>query len=256
MTSGRTLKRFARVYADGYDLSGFTSEIGPLVTTFDEAEAVTLMDAVKGVLPNTPEISVGVLNACFDNTAVVGLHAAMSGAGVSRNVLVALGIQAAPVQGNPAFMGAWQQLGYQAVPGGATTITIPFGEWDISKSPFYSKAWGTLLHANGAETGVNAAAGVDDNGASSSKGGFMVYHILSVIGTGTVTITVQEASINTDANFALLTGATSGAIAHTAVPASGLVQLGVTAAVKRYLRWQITLSTITSATFVLGFVRG
>lgn len=256
MATGRTLKRWARVYVDGYDLSGFTSEIGPLETSFDESELLAVQDSVRGVLPNHPTIKVGTLNAVYDNTATSGLQAVMGGAGVSRDVLVALGIRAAPAEGDPAFMGAWNQMGFQMVPGGAVTATIPFGESDVASSLDYSKAWGTLLHENTEETGANTAVGVDDRGASSSVGGFLVYHILSVTGTGTVTISIDEADTNENASFAALSGATSGAIAHTAVPASGVIQLATNAAVKRYIRWQMALDTITAATFVLGFVRG
>jgi hypothetical protein len=245
-----------RCYIDGRDLSGFTSEIGPLETSFDEAELLAVQDSVRGVLPNHPHISIGTLNACYDNTATSGLQAVMGGAGVSRDVLVALGIRAAPAEGDPAFMGAWNQLGFQMVPGGAVTATIPFGMWDVASDPNYAKAWGTLLHENTEETAANTSTGVDDKGASSSAGGFLMYQILSVTGTGTVTISVDEADTNENASFAALTDATSGAIAHTAIPCSGIVQLGSTATVKRFIRWQMALNTLTAATFVLGFVRG
>lgn len=255
MTTGRTLKRWSRVYVDGVDLSGFASEIGPLETSFDEVELLALADGVRGVLPNTPNISVGTLNAVYDNTATSGLQAVMGGAGVTRDVLVALGIQAAPAEGDPCFMGVWNQLGFQMVPGGAVTATIPFGMWDIAASPDYHKAWGTLLHESSAETGANTGTGVD-SGASSTAGGWMMYHIQSVTGTGTVTLKVQNSTEAVDGSFADITDATSGAIAHTAVPASGIVQLGTTADILQFLRWQLVFDTITAATFVLGFVRG
>ena len=38
-------------------------------------------------------------------------------------------------------------------------------------------------------------------------------------------------------------------------PASGMVAISTTATVRRYLRWQISLGTATTATFALAFIR-
>jgi len=256
MATGRTLKRWARVYIDGYDMSGYTREIGPLGVTYDEVEQLALSDGVKGALPNHPEISIGTLNGLFDNTATSGIHAVLGSAGVSRDVLIAMGIRAVPAAGDPVFMGAFNHNGYQIAPsGGDIALTVPFGKTSPAEAMLYEKPWGVLLHASGEEEGANSAAGIDDYGDATAAGGFMMCHILDVTGEGTVTITVEEADTNTDESFDTLTSATTGAIAHGSVPYSCIIQLGKTAAVKRYLRWQMALDTITAATFVLGFMR-
>jgi len=256
MSTGRTLSRWARIYADGYDLSGHTREIGPLAWTYDEVEQVAMMDSARGALPNHPEISIGTLNGLFDNTATSGIHAVLGSAGVSRDVLVALGIRAAPAEGDPAFMGAFNQNAYQIAPsGGDIALTVPFGKISPAEGMLYEKPWGTLLHENAEETEANAANGVDDDrrAASTTSGGFLVYQILGVTGTGTVTISIDDSANNS--TWLALSGATSAAIAHTAVPCAGIIQLGVTATVRRYLRWQLALDTVTACQFVLGFVR-
>ncbi len=250
MSTGRTLKRWARVYCDGVDLSGFCSEIGPLETTFDEAELLAVSDGVRGVLPNTPNISIGTLNAVYDNTATSGLQAVMGGAGVTRDVLVALGIRAAPAEGDPCFMGVWNQLGFTMVPGVAVTATIPIGMWDINAGPDYSKAWGTFLHTNDAATGLNTGTGVD-GGAATAAGGWMMYHITAVAGTGTVAIKVQDSTEAVNGSFGDITDATSGAIAHTAVPASGIIQLGTTAAIKQFLCTQFLFVARTASVTII-----
>lgn len=56
--------------------------------------------------------------------------------------------------------------------------------------------------------------------------------------------------------FAALSGATSGSIDASVTPVSGMVALGVTAAVRRYTRWQLAFGTATTATFVCGLIRG
>jgi hypothetical protein len=263
MATGRTVAKYTRVYAGGYDLSGYTRSIGPLSVEFDEASLVALTDGARGVLPNTGKIGVGTLNGIFDNTETSGLHVLMNGAGAMRTMLVAIGMRAAPAQGDPAFLGQFEQKSYTGgEDGGAVVATIPFEGWSArGASLLYGKPWGTLLHANAAATGENTAVGVDDYGVSPpSRGGYMVYQITAYGGTGSAVITVEDAATNADGSFATLTDGTnemtSGSIAHTAMPCAGMVAISPTAAVLRYLRWQVALTDLTSLTFALAFVRG
>lgn len=257
MTQGRTLDIFARLYLDGYDVSGYIRSIGELKWEFGVSPDASLTDQVKNILIGQASIGIGAFNGFFDNTDL-GLHAVTKGAGVKRVVMIPTGIQAVPAQGDPVFMGEFEQRGYHAaVDKNYIVANLTFDETNaIAANIAYTKPWGTLLHANAAKTAVNSAVGVDcELAASSAKGGFLCYQIFAVAGAGTVTIKVQEAATNTDVSFGDLAGASSGAIAHTAVPCAGIVALGTTATIQRYLRWQIGLSGITSVTFALGFVR-
>jgi len=257
MATGRTLSRWSRVYINGYDMSGYTRGIGPLSWVYPEIELVALSDPVKGALMGQPEISPGALTGLFDNTATSGLHAVLNAPGSLRDVLVAIGIRAVPAEGDQVFMGSFNQNSYDTSPSGDDiALTLEFGKTSPAEGMNYEQPWGVLLHENSAETGANTATGVDDFGAASTTGGFMMYQILDYEGTGSVVLTVEEASSNENASFAALTGATSGSIAHTAMPCAGIVQCATTKAVKQYLRFQVALTTLTSVTFVLGFVRG
>jgi len=254
----RTLKKWTRLYLGGYDMSGYANTFGPLDWTHDTPGITCLTDEVQGGLPNQPKISLGAFKGVLDNTAISGLHVIQAnGAGAAYNVTAAVGIRAAPAAGDPVFCGKFVLDHYKADPSdGMVAAIMQFGDWDASALINYSKPWGVLLHPSGSETAVNTAIGIDDRGAATVLGGYMVYHILSITGSGTVTGSVQEASTNTDGNFALLTDATSGAIATATAPTSGIVPVGVTAAVKRYLRWQIAFGgSATACTFVLSFIR-
>lgn len=256
--TGRSVSKYTRIYADGFDLSGYTRTLGPLTWEYDTAEDAALTDAVKGALPGNAKLSPTMLNGFFDNTAVSGLHVVASGAGVERCVMIPLGRRGPPVAGDPVYMGQFTQLGYQAEKDDNwmyANLTFGMAATGGAISGKYTKPWGVLLHAQAARTAANTAIGLDDNGAASAFGGYLCYQLFSVIGVGSVTIKVQDAAANNDAGFADLSGATSGAIAHTAAPRAGLVALGTTAAVRRYLRYQVVLTGITSATFALGFVR-
>lgn len=259
MATGRTVEKYRRVYINGYDMSGFGRTIGPLDLSYEEADLTAHMsDTVKGYLRNQANVNCGVFNAVFDNTATTGVHALASSTagGTYRNVIAAIGIQAAPAQGDPVFGGQFVQKAYQVTnDGGAVTVSIPFSGWGVAGSTLlYASPWGTLLHANSAVTAANTSSGVDNpTAAATAKGGYFMYQVLaSSDAAHTATLSVDDSADNS--SWLALSGATSGSITVTA-GISGLIALGNTATVRRYLRWQISLGTATSVTFVSAFFR-
>lgn len=255
MATGRTVfAKYTRVYINGYDLSGYAREIGPLTTEFDTDPAAAMSDGVKGGLPGAANINVGTLNGFFDTTATSGLHTLTNTGTGTKNVMVAIGIRAAPAQGDPAFITQVEQKNYIApidTSGSMVNATIEFGGYSAAPTTrAYQKAWGTLLHANAATTAANTAAGVD-GGAATTAGGYLMYQVTA--GNGTATISIDDSANNTD--WLALSGATSGEIT-AAAGLSGIVALGTTATVRQYLRWQLALNGATTVTFALAFVRG
>lgn len=255
MATGRTVSKFRRLYIDGYDLSKYGINIGPLSVSYPESMVATFADAIQGAMLGVPKISCGTLNGVFDNTATSGLHVLMNGAGGARYVMVAQGIQAAPAQGDPVFCGVFGQLAYEGVQGSiddTATATIPFSGPAVSvASGALNDAWGLLLHANAAETVANTAAGVDD-GAASANGGVFFYH--ATASNGTVTLSCQHSTTtNVNGSFGTLTGATSTLLPSGVSFGIGVVAPGV--AVGRYLRWQLAFTAGSSVTFVCAFIR-
>lgn len=255
MATGRTTYNHMRFYADGYDLSGYSRQVGPLVWEYEEADLTAgLGDAARGRLPANCMINIGGYNGNLDNTAS-GLHAVAVSPGVSRVVMAPWGIRAAPAAGDPVFCGRFQQAGYQAQEdGGAMTVTIPWDGWDAANLIAFDKPWGVLLHANSAATAANTGTGVDDYGAATALGGYLVYQIFSMNAAGTVTISVDDSADNS--SFAALSGASSGAIGYASTPTAGIVAIGTGATVRQYLRWQIALAGgATTCTFASAFIR-
>ena len=247
-----------RIYANGYDLSGYSRSIGPLSWEYEQAEDRVLTSAVKGVLNDVASMTPGTLNGVFDNTATSGLHVVTNAAGTQRTLMIPIGDLAVPAAGDPVFMGVFQQVSYMTSPsssGETLSATLDFGDSYQPTRLNYDKPWGLLLHASGEETAANSTTGEGiDNDAASSAGGYLMYQIFSVTGEGTVTVSIDDSA--DDSSYSALSGATSVAIAHGSVPAAGVVQLGTDATVKQYLRWQIAFDTITACTFALAFVRG
>ena len=257
MATGRTVfQRHARVYVNGYDLSGYSRDIGPLAVEFDIETAAALTDEIKGGLPGQANINVGTLNAFLDNTATSGLHAVLSGATGTRNVMVPVGIRTAPAAGDPCFIAQVEQKNYMApvdTSGGMVNASVEFGGFSAAPTTrLYQQAWGLLVHASGAETAANTGTGIDHPGAAATTaGGFLMYQVFAANGTGTISI--DDSADNS--SFSALSGATTGSITLEA-GLSGIVALGVTATVRRYLRWQFAKGSATTCTFALAFVRG
>ena len=250
----RTHSKHVRIFINGVDLSGYSRNVGELSWEFAAQPAAAYTDECSNIVPGIANIQAGPINAFLD-ADTAGLFNLMSAGGLVSDVMIPIGINAAPAAGNPVFAWEFAEAAYMAEGGGA------FVNANVSLSPSYclasltyNKPWGYLLHAKGAETAVNAGAGIDDYGAATALGGVFCYQLFT--SNGTITLKAQDASINSDANFADLTGATSGVLASAAVtPKYGMVALTATQAVKRYLRWQIVLGTATTATFALSFIR-
>jgi hypothetical protein len=246
----RTHLKHCRVYCNGVDLSGYSRTFGPLAWMFGAEPDAALTDGAKNILVGQADIQAGVINAFLDNDAA-GLFA--NSAQGTKNVAIAIGANAAPVAGDPVFAWKFEDTGYMVEQGsGFVAVNLPLGGASYASTLTYKRPWGRVLHPLGAETAASTAAGIDDT-AASSLGGIMVYHLMS--SDGTLTIKVQEGAGNTDGDFADLSGATSGSIDASVTPVSGMVALSTTAAVKRYLRWQIALDTATTATFFVAFIR-
>ncbi len=255
MATGRTVKKHTEVYMGGFDITGYSMDIGDLGMVFAEAEGTAFNDEVIGAYPDQGDVQIGPLNGIFDNTATIGLHIVAKDAGVKRDIMVPIGIRAAAAEGDPVFSATVPQLTYQAQPtaGNLVAANIAFGNWALDAiTLLYAQVWGDLAHEKSAETGVNSAVAVIDGAAQTALGGYMMYQVFT--SNGTVAIKIQDSSVNSDGNFGDL--ATSGDVDASAAPKSGIIALGKTATVERYIRWQIALNTATTVTFALAFVRG
>lgn len=254
MATGRTTLKNYRIYVDGLDMSGYSRSFGPLACTFEEGMDDSIDKDVKAVTLGNATVGMGTLNGIYDNTASTGIHAHLQTAGVERTVLIGIGIQTPPVNNDIAFMGTFNQNGYEV--GGSdnpVTVSIPFANTSYgADNLYYARPWGTLLHALAAETAANTAVGLDQ-AAGTTAGGYMCYQVTA--GDGTATLKVQHSTTtNLDGSFGDLLS--SGSVDFTGGGKFGIVQLAPTATVGQFVRFQIALGTANSVTFALAFVRG
>lgn len=246
-------KKNSRVYMDGYDMSTYASDWNQLAWMAAAVGIPAIGDAVQGQLPNTGDIQIGPLNFLFDNTASLGVHTVFNTLS-SRTMSVALGMIAAPAEDGECFAGEFQQIDYKAQGEGMVTASMEFmndveGGTTVA-ARLYSEPWGKIIHAKGAETGVNAGSNDTDFGSQTLKGGYMVSQMFSSNGTATLSI---DDSTNDSDWVSLVSGTEQDA---SSTPKSEMVALATNATVDQYLRWQLALNTATTVTFFISFHRG
>lgn len=250
--------KYHRLYISGYDLSGAVRNVGQIGVDRDAPVDAALTDSVKNCIIGKASLKLGPVNAFLQQGAspVIDEHDLLSSGNGAYNLMYVMGTLDGPAVGDPIFAARMEQGSYQSESGdGFSAVSIAFPNPSASGPLLYSKPFGQLVHPKAARTAANTAIGTIDNGAATANGGIFVYHLFS--SDGTVTLSIDDSATNlNNAAFAALSGATSGSIDASSTPKSGMVELSVTAAVRRYLRWQLALGTATTATFALGFIRG
>lgn len=243
-----------RMYANGLDISGTARDLGTFGVSFDAKQDMALADKVMNVSLGRGDIACGPVNA-FLSPGTLGPTEQAVIAQQTLYIMRAWGIGAEPTVGDPMAAWVFNQSGFEYQSGdGFDTYTIPAMQASILQPSTYNNPYGVLAHGKTAETAVNTAVGTLDNGAASALGGVFWWQLLS--SNGTVTLSLDDSATNANnAAFAALSGATSGSVDASVTPKYGYAALGLTAAVRRYLRWQAAFGTATTATFLLGFTR-
>lgn len=253
----RTNEKWVRMYFDGLDISGVARQTGQYGVVVDAPQDAALSDAVMNVSLGRGSMKIGPINAFMAPAAApTGLiEAANSGIG-TRDIMIATGIGTEPAVGSPMLVSQFEQGGFSVVQSpGFVVINITLPNNSYAAPHGYINPYGFIVHPKGAETAVNTAIATLDNGAASSAGGLFAWQLLA--SNGTVTLSIDDSATNANnAAFAALSGATSGSVDASSSPKHGLVALATTATIRQFLRWQIAFGTATTATFVLGVVRG
>ena len=254
--TGRTVSKYNRLYLGnstiGLDLSCNTMSVGEAGIDFDIDEQAAYCWEVKGGLPDWGNLTLGPVNMSL-NAGTAELHDAMVALeGSQVSACLAIGIREAPTYGSPAFLWQGSLKSYQSAPAGGMVMATATLSGDYAASPLqYSKPWGVVVHPLGTETaaGNSATAGtIIDNGAATTGGGYLFYSITALDGNIDPVLLEDSADAETWTTLVSQSGLSA--------PAAGIIQLAPGSTVKRYLRWQISFDTATTATFFLAFVRG
>jgi hypothetical protein len=252
----RTNSKYTRIYVNGYEISCQASNIGTVGYSQDAPMVAAYCDEVLNTVLGHSTIQCGPINAFLSPSDTTGIHEVFDAGNDIANIMIAFGTLAIPAAGDPVFAWTMQQGEYTAQGDGVVGVNIGFPNAAYSTVKGYYSPFGKLVHAKGAETAVNSALATIDNGAASTAGGIFAYQLFS--SDGPVTLSIDDAADNMlNSDFSALSGATSGVINASTAPLSGMVALGTTATVRRFIRWQIAFGLgATTATFALAFIRG
>ena len=261
MATGRTLSKWARIYGNGYDLSGHARSIGTLPWEFESPDLFTMTDPIHNHLLGQSTIGPLSFNMILDTTAVSGSHTLLSANNALWDLMIPIGIRADPAMGDPVYMGKFPQKKYVSEEdAGVITASVDFGIWDAGDRTIYKKPWGNLVAPWADYSAPNAGLGYDDLGGAGPTlfGGYMMYQIFAFTVAGTVAISLQHSTDNVALNFTeLATPLTTGALATGTFPTAGIVECGRTESIKRFIRYQIALAGGTTHCWMaLAFVRG
>jgi hypothetical protein len=256
MAEGRTVgSKFTRAYVDGYDLSGYARSVGELQWAYNPEEFNALDAEVVGAMPGQCTIAVGDINSVMATSTgtVTPQDVFKDASDAVHDVMIPLGIRAAPASGDPAFCAQVSQNAYKVdVDGDTITSLMDLGSQDAraGSTGAYDIPWGFVIHAKGAETTPNSGTADHTFGSQTLKGGYMMYQVFGA-STGTVTLKIED---STGGSFSAL--ASSGELTQTSTGQSGIIALGPTVTVDTELRFQVDFNSADTTTFALAFVRG
>lgn len=241
MTGKDKLLRWARVFVDGYDLSGDVLVVGRLLNSFGEVPMGGLSNAVKYFLADqVRQVGIRGLQS-FLNDATDGAFTVLkNGGGDLASVLFGGGAE--PAIGDPAYLLGGVQLGEEANFDSGRAVfqadLLPDAEQDLGNP------MGVVLHPKTSLSVTTNGASVD-NGASSADGGVANLHIVATA-SGNFAYKLQDSANNSDwadlLSFTLDGGALGGE------------RQDVAGSVDQYTRFVAT-RTAGSATPVCTFAR-
>jgi hypothetical protein len=216
-----------QVLVGGYELTADHQSI----TINDKRETfdiTTFGDAVHRFLPGRRASSLD--HKGYMESAAARSHPVLKGVAVSGVVSVLLGLNAAPVVGNPVYSLYVLQGKYQPTP--EVNKVIPFAAAFATQGE--AGGWGVALTPPVTFTNTTTGTGVD-NGAATTKGGVACLHVLQAAASDTYTIIVEGA---TNAGFS--TGLVTLATFTLNASAINSERINIAGNIPQYTRFKAT----------------
>lgn len=138
MATGKTNAKHITVTFNSQDTSAFVSDIA-IPINYDTQDVTGYSDGVHNVTLGHPSMPV-TISGPFSNTASTGSHTvygALVGNATGSTLTVAIGIRAAPTNGDPEFEGTYVVSSYEV--SGDLTYTAT-----LEPSTATAPAWGTV----------------------------------------------------------------------------------------------------------------
>ncbi len=242
------LLRWARLYDGGYDMSGFTREIGELKNAIDPANMHAIVDTVRWSLPyGHREVGIDGYQALMDDTASTGSHTLLKAPSAATQATVLFGGAGVPAVGDPAYvLSAARRISDAPRTFSENAALLQVNYVSDAEQTDTNKPWGQALSIDVSVTETtNGTAVLAYADASSAKGGHVTLHILAT-SSGNYALKIQDSPNNSDWSDLLTFTSTGGALAGE--------QATVTGTVDKWLRFQAT-KTAGTFTAICAFAR-
>lgn len=223
--------RWARLYFDGFDLSGDTRALGTLENNFDEADMTGVSESTRNFLVSGRNAGIRGYQAHL-NDAAAGAHTALKNAGenaTAHEVSMVLGGGVAPEIGDPAYLLAGVQLmDNSSFDSAAAILSADF----LPGVGFSSVPWGVLLSPATSISSTTTGDSVDLVTAQTTAGWLAILHILAQA-SGNYAFKIQDSTNDNDWNDLLSFSINGSAVASEA-------SVSISGTVDRYVRFVAT----------------
>lgn len=236
------IERYARIYVDGYDLSGDARQFGALENGFEEVDFTGWGNSVKQYAGGYRVVGVRDFVALVNNSTGQSFDA-LKDAASTGGVSVLFGSNAEPVAGNTAYLiGHMQISAGSSFESGAGVLTASFVANGAGGSLGTNPLGYTLLPKttlSGADDGTAV-----DTGATAGSGWSSNLHVLTAGGSGTFTV---ESATSAGGTYSTLgTFSLDGSVVNSE-------HISGSALVNRYVRYSVSGSP--SCVAVVTFAR-
>lgn len=242
-TGRNKLVKYARIFVDGYDLSGDARNISSAGIGYGEVNMTGWSNTSMQYLTDK-YLNGGIegFQAHFNDTANSGSYANLKDSASGKEVMLFLGGNAEPTDGDIAYILASAQTSANITfDGGATIInanfrmdTVTYNEWPL----------GNVISPNTSRSATFQGVTLD-NGAATANGWHAILMVIASTG-GTWSFAVRHST--DDASYSDLATATLNG------STIGSEHLGGTGTVNRYVRLE-GIRTSGTVTVVCGFAR-
>lgn len=239
------IQRWARIFVDGFNLSGDARTFGTLEASYDEVDLTGWANSIRNALAGM-QLAAGLRGfTALSNDAASGAFTALITAANGHELSVLFGGGTEPAAGDPAYLlGACKLSDAQSLDNAAFVTAADFVP-QANVTPLWP--WGVVLHP---ETSISATTNgtSHDNGVATTAGWHAILHITST-SSGNYAFIIQQSTTGAFAGEETTLGTFS--IDGSAV---GSERLTGTTSAARYIRFKAT-RTAGTVTPICTFAR-
>lgn len=239
------LEKYARIYVDGYNMSGDARSFSSVGSAYGEVDMTGWSNTSRQWLTDK-HLTAGIegLQAHFNDTASSGSFDLLKDSAAGKEVALLFGGNAEPEFGDPMYMLAAAQMSANSTfdsQAGILNATFRADVVDYNEWP-----WGHILHPE-TNISITTTGSTLDNGVASTNGWHAMLHLVDADAGGAWTLKVRHST--DDISYSDLGTFTSTGTAITSE------HIGAVGTVNRYVLVEFTKGSGVDLTPVVTFAR-